>query len=65
MLWLLWKEELGLFGFDPMHSYVITYLISDLVLGYIYLFVLLCVFTEGGWNASGESDGPIHTLYTK
>ena len=46
MLWLLWKGELGLFGFDPVHSYVITYLISDMVLGYISLFVLLCVFTE-------------------
>ena len=43
-----WKEELGLFGFDPVYSYVITYLISDLVLGYISLFVLLCVLTEGG-----------------
>ena len=46
MLWLLWEEELGLFGFDSVHSYVITYLISDMVLGYISLFVWLCVFTD-------------------
>ena len=46
MLGAPWKEELGLFSFDPVHSYVITYLISDLVLEYNYLFVSLCVFIE-------------------
>ena len=46
MLWVLWKEELGLFGFDYVHSYVIIYLISDMVLGYNSLFDLLCVITD-------------------
>ena len=46
MLWAPWKEELGLFGFDSVHPYVITYFISDMVLGYNSLFVLLCVFTD-------------------
>ena len=46
MLWVSWEKELGLFDFDFVHSYVITYLISDMVLVYDSLFVLLCVFTN-------------------
>ena len=46
MSWAPWKEELGLFGFDSVYSYVVTYIISDMVLGYNSLFVLLCVFTD-------------------
>ena len=46
MLWVSWKEELGLFGFDFVHTYVIIYLISDIVLGYNSLFELLCFLTD-------------------
>ena len=45
MLWAPWEEELGLFGFDFVHPYVITYIISDMVLGYDSLFMLIRVFT--------------------
>ena len=43
MSWAPWKEELGLFGFDPVHSYVIIYLISDMVLGiYFSICDVMC-----------------------
>ena len=46
MLWPPWKGGLGMFVFDSVHSYVVTYLISDMVMGYIALFEWLCVLTE-------------------
>ena len=46
MPWAPWKEELGLFGFVSVYSYVVTYIISYMVLGYNSLFVVLCVLTN-------------------
>ena len=40
------KEISCVVGFDSVYPYVVTYLLSDMVLGYISLFELLCVFTD-------------------
>ena len=40
------KEISCVVGFDSVYSYVVTYLISGMVLGYISLFELLCVSTD-------------------
>ena len=45
MLWAPWKEELGLFDFDSVHSYVISYHISDLVLEFDSLSMFRRIFT--------------------
>ena len=33
VLRVLWKEELGLFGFNSVYSYVVPYLNSDMIFG--------------------------------